>query len=468
VGNIEITVTATGVSLPTTVSGTIDGGSIGVITVGSPTAFPGYPVGDHEVEITIPANCSLSSGVNPRTVAVSSGVTIQTVYSLTCVSTGGGGNVTVSFAACPAADRAVWLAYKDGSGAWAPVTGVADEYTFGITSGAGGIAYVVLGAGNVSEVQVMYRTQVEWTAGTLDLCAATPTTRSFTGTVSGFSNPTESARLSLGGGSTFAAFQNPGFQIDGVSDGTHDLVGFRSDFATTGTERALLRRDIVVSGNGTLGTVDFTGSESFVPASATITVGGLLGGEFVTQSQLYQVGASCQAAALVPSANGGATFTAFGIPALQQRASDYHRIQIIAGTFTDVRTVDESFHTMAARTITLGAALSAPVISNLGGPYKRLSAAFTLPGDYQSLTAFSYIDGSGKTVNIGASFGFIGGSSVTLGLDDFSALAGWSNTWAPALASNGDWTIFASGGNIAGSSCVENANFKSAIISGTF
>ncbi|MDH5235834.1 MAG: hypothetical protein OEW77_12835, partial [Gemmatimonadota bacterium] len=436
------------------------------------TLFGGYAVGNHTVAVTLPANCTLASGVTPRTVAVPSGTTIQTVattFDLTCTSTGGGNNVTVSFAACPAADRAVWLAAKDGSGAWVPVTGVADVYTFGITSGAGGIAYVVLGTGSTSQIQVMYRTQAEWTSGTLDLCATPPATRSFTGTVVGLGGPTESARLSLGGGSTFASFHNPGFQIDGVSDGTHDLVGFRSDFATTGTERALLRRDVVVSGNGTLGTVDFTGSESFAPTSATITVGGLLGGEFVTQSQFYQVGASCQAAILVPSANGGATFTAFGVPALQQRAGDYHRIQITAGSLTDVRIVGESFHTMAARTITLGAALSAPVISNLGGPYKRLSAAYTLPGDYQALTAFTYTNGAGdKTVYIGASFGFLGGSSVTLGLDDFSALAGWSNTWAPASASTGSWSTFGSGGNIAGSACVENANFKSAAISGIF
>ena len=254
-----------------------------------------------------------------------------------------------------------------------------------------------------------------------------------------------------------------------MSDGTHDLVGFRSDIGTPGAERALLRRDIVVSGDGALGTVDFAGSESFAPTSATITIGGLLGGETVQQSTFYQVGATCEAAVLGSSASPGASFAAFGIPGAQQRAGDFHRVQIFAFTTTDSRLVGESFHTMAARTITFGAALPATVISDLGGPYKRLQAAFTLPVDYQTFARFGYTDGAGeKSVNLTATFGYLGGSAVSLGLDDFSALAGWNNAWAPASASTGDWNVSANGGNITGSLCVENANLKSATKLGTY
>ncbi len=443
--------------------------SLGNAPAGVTGAFiPAAPTGTSSA-LSVTVGAAVATGVYNLTVdGTGTPGNRSTPLTLTVTSSGGGGSVTVSFAACPVADRPVWLASKDGVGAWVPVTGVADVYNFDIVSGTGGIAYVVLGAGNVSDIQVLYRTQAEWTAGPLEICPATPTTRSFTGTAAGLAI-TESGQLSLGGGSTIASFNALAFQIDGVSDGTHDLVGFRSDFATPGTERALLRRDIVVNGNGTLGTVDFAGSESFAPTTATITIGGLLGGETVTQSTFYQVGATCEAASLVPFANAAASFTAFGIPAGEQRLSDFHRVQITAFTATDIRLVGESFHTMAARTITLGAVLPAPIISTLGGPYKRLSAAFNLPGDYQSLTSFGYTDGANeKSVNIGASIGYLGGSSVSLGLDDFSALAGWSNTWAPASASTGDWSVFGTGGNIGGSLCVENTNFKTVTKLGTF
>src|SRR5438445_12776472 len=72
--------------------------------------------------------------------------------------------VTVDFSTCDVADRAVWLAYQDGNGAWTRVTGVADVYTFSITSGKGGVAHVSLGPGSLSSVQVQYTTQAALTA----------------------------------------------------------------------------------------------------------------------------------------------------------------------------------------------------------------------------------------------------------------------------------------------------------------
>jgi hypothetical protein len=275
--------------------------------------------------------------------------------------------------------------------------------------------------------------------------------------------------LSLGGATTQVNAGSLNFQIVDVRDGTHDLVGFRSDYLTPGTERGLLRRDIAVNANASIGTVDFAGSESFAAATATITVGGLGGGETVLQSMSYLVGATCQAAPLVSSTFGGASFGTFGVPGAQQRVSDYHRASIIAavGT-TEARTVFESFHTLANRTVNLGSSLPAPTIATLGGPYKRLQATFTLPGDYSTGSAFSYVDAStDKSVNLFATFGYFGGGTVVLGLPDFSGLTGWNNTWAPASLDTGNWTT--SGlGNSPGSTCNEGHRSTSATRGGSF
>jgi hypothetical protein len=393
-----------------------------------------------------------------------------TVHTVTITGGGGGGNVTVSFAACPVADRAVWFAAQDGAGAWTRVVGVSDVYTFNVASGTGGIAYVVLGAGNISSVNVRYMTQAELTAGTLSFCGATaPVGRTISGTAAGLAL-TETASLALGGGAVQVnGFGSLAFQITDVSDGTHDLVGFRKDLVTPGSERGLLRRDIVVSGDASIGTVDFGGSESFPAASATITVGGLGGGESVFQTMAYQVGASCEAATLVPFAAGGATFGTFGVPDGSQRLNDYHRLTITAavGT-TESRTVSESFHTLLARTVNLGTSLGSPTISSLGGPYKRLQASFTLPLEYSSGSSFGYVDAStDKTVSLSASFGYFGGGSIVLALADYSGLAGWDSSWAPASASTGNW--FASGsGSSPGSACNEGHRAASASRGGTF
>jgi hypothetical protein len=105
-----------------------------------------------------------------------------------------------------------------------------------------------------------------------------------------------------------------------------------------------------------------------------------------------------------------------------------------------------------------------PTITQLSGPYKRLQAVYTLPSGYNSSTFFSYDDGT-RSVNISASFAYLGGTSVTLAMPDFSALSGWNNSWAPATSSTVDWSAAALG--FSGQGCAENARTIIATRSGT-
>jgi hypothetical protein len=214
--------------------------------------------------------------------------------------------------------------------------------------------------------------------------------------------------------------------------------------------------------------MNFDSTEAFAPATATITVGGLAGGETISHNMFYQVGASCTAAVLYVGGAGGPTFTASGIPAAPQRASDFHGVAITALSATGIRATTEYFHTLSARTVTLGAVMPTPTITTLAGAYKRLQAVYTLPADYPGLTGFGYVNGAGtKSVAISATPGYRGGSSTTLGLDNYSGLAGWDDTWPPGTGATGDWTI--SGfGNALVNPCTENASTKFAIEGGTF
>ena len=82
-------------------------------------------------------------------------------------------------------------------------------------------------------------------------------------------------------------------------------------------------------------------------------------------------------------------------------------------------------------------------------------------------TMLQYGDGANKSVDISATFGYLGSTSTTLGLADYSALSGWDNNWAPASSSTGDWTVSGVSA-FSASPCTEGASFKTAAVNGTF
>jgi acylphosphatase len=392
-----------------------------------------------------------------------------TVHTLTVSAGAGSGNVTLDFSACPVAERPLWVAGQDGSGAWAAVTGVNNVYQFNVTTGRGAYAFVLSSAGSTQTI-VQFYTQAEITAIPFVFCGPGPTGKTVTGTAAGLGAP-DQALISLGG--RLAPVVTPAtlnFTITGIPSGLQDLVGYRRALigGTVG-QSAIIRRDQNITDGGSVGTMDFAGGEAFVPANATITVGGLAGGESVPlHSMDYRVGAGCESAPLYSLGDGGTSFTASGIPALQQRASDFHGISISAQNAATggFRTIVEYFHTLANRTVTLGAAMPTPTITTLAAPYKRLQAVYTLPADFNFVTQFTYSSG-GRGATLIATLGYLAGPATTLAFADYSGLAGWDNNWMPATTDTGDWTTEATGGTLV-SLCTENANRKVALVSGTF
>ena len=439
--------------------------SLGNAPAGVTGSFsPGAPTGTSST-LTVNVGGAVTPGVYHLTInGTGSAGNRSTPLTLT-VGTAGSGNVTVDFSSCPVAERAVWLAAQNGTGPWIRVSGVGDVYTFAIGSGGGGLAYVVLGAGDASAITVQYMTQAEFTVGTLVICPAPATGKTINGSVAGTAL-TDIATISLGGRSSTVSFGSTGFQLLDVPSGAQDLVGYRRSFLGD-PDMAIIRRAQNIADNGSVGTLDFAGSEAFAPTSATITVGGLAGGEDVSQGMFYQVGANCATASLYGGAIGGATFTASGIPSAQQLVTDFHALFVVASLTNASRFITQYNHTLTARAVTLGAAMPTPAITSLGGPYQRLQAVYTLPTDYQGSTGLRYSDGASKSVSIDATFGYLGGLATTLALADYSALSGWDNNWAPASSSTGDWTVSGVSAFPA-SPCTEGASFKTAAVNGTF
>jgi hypothetical protein len=458
-GTTNVTLTRTNFTGAVTLS--LSGAPSGVTGSFSPAS----PTGTSST-LTLNVGGAVTPGDYPLTVTGTGtgiGGTRSTPLTLT-VGTAGSGNVTVDFSSCPVAGRPVWVAAQDGANPWAHISGTADVYTFTIGSGGGGLAYVVVGTSDAATVTVQYQRQQEFTAGgTLVFCPS-PTGKTINGAVAGTAI-TDIATVSLGGSLATASFGATTFQLTAVPSGAQDLVAYRHSLVGDPESAIILRGENVADG-GTVGTLDFNGTQAFAPATAVITVAGLAGGETVSQGMDYQVNANCATATLYGGAMGGPNFTASGIPTAQQQPGDFHGLLVTAATNLTSRVITQYFHTLAARTITLPTAMPVPAISSLAGPYKRLQAMYVLPLDYQGSTAWGYDDGANRSVSIAATVGYLGGQAATLALPDFSALTGWNNNWPPASSSTGNWTV--SGVSTAASACTENASFKTAAVSGTY
>ena len=422
--------------------------------------------------LTLTATAGLAVAAYPIVIRGNfAGLAEQTVNLTVNVTASGGGtgNVTVSFASCAVADRAVWVAFQDGTaGAWTRVTGTNDVYQFNITAGKGGVAWVVLGTGT-STINVQYFSQAEMTAATLNFCGAAATGKTVNATVAGLTGGAQ-GRVSFGAGFA-AALANGPVQLTNVLDGSHDLVAYAGQLLGPGaTDRVFLARGLNPANGGSLGTVDFAGAGSFVVTPGTITLAGGVGGEIYSQGMFYLTGPSCVTSVLYSIGSfAGSPFTAYGIGTASQAATDLHRLTVTAiqGT-TDFRTVTEDFKNIGNRTMTLPGALGTVTASNAGGPYKRPMLVTTFPAELNSSAVVVFADQTvaGKAGFISATAAWLGGLNVSLTLPDFSALAGWSNAWAPATGDQVQWTLSGSGTNLT-AACQEGGRLVSSTKTGT-
>jgi hypothetical protein len=422
--------------------------------------------------LSLSAQGSLAVGAYPLTLrGTATGLADQTVNLTVNVSAPAGGSIVFDYSACDAASRPVWFAVQDGNGPWTRVTPVNDRYGFDLAASTGGLA-IVLASGPTAGVTVQYmsRTEIQSWGAAGSLCAATAG-KTVNGSVVNLS-ALQSVLASLGGATTSANAGTPAFQFTNVPAGPQDLVAYRSSFTGPGAgDRLIIRRDLNVADGGSVAPLDFTAGEAFAPQGATLTVTGLGGGENLTHTMFYSTRAECRTGALystVPAAGGGPV-TAFGVPAAQQRGTDFHSVQAtaIAGS-TAFRTVLESFAAIGARTVALPTALPVPAVTVLAGPYKRLQFQFTLPADVASSATVGYVDGPGaRTVSISATgAGFLGGTAVNLAMPDFSGVAGWNNAWAPAAGAAVNWTATGAGALLT-AFCSEGARIATSTRAGT-
>ncbi len=450
------------------------GGTAGVTL----TMNPAGPNTGNSATLTIAVSATAAPGTYTLGIGAASGqfATSATVVLTITAAGGGGGNASVNLACF----QVLWFAAQNGTGPWTPVTGVNGVYSFNVTAATGGFAWVHQ-SGAVTQTQVQYMTRSELTTAQINLCPLVTTTKTVNGTVAGM-GATDFAQFWLGNGSANRT-ANGAFSMTQVAQGTHDFFAWRHDNLRdlTGTgnpDRGVIRRDQNIAAGGSVGNVDFGAGDSFTPATSTVTVNGVAGGEVLTHGMGYYSGAACTFASFYafagthPPLPAPQTFTASGVPAAQQRNTDFHQIYVTGivqpsqtAPPTATRVVQELYRVLANRTITLPTMLPVPTITTLAGQYKRLQAVYAIPADYQINTVFAYTESNNQRfASIAASLGYLGGPNATLAMPDFNGLANWNNAWPPGATSTGTWFTNANGNNLgSGGLCVENAR----IVGGT-
>lgn len=421
--------------------------------------------------LTVTATASAPVGTYPIVIhGTGAGQDEQVNLNLVVVAPPPSANVSVSLTNC----YVVWVAYQDGDGPWIPVTGVNGRYGFHIAQSKGGLAFVQA-AGRQFYVTMLYYSQAELTAAVLSPCGASsaPTVKDVHASVVNLPTGTQawiSFAASGWEGSGFASTASNGpVQLTNVLDGPHDLLASAIPLeGPAGSSRVFLARGLNPAAGGSLGSVDFAGASSFAPTGALVTLTGAVAGEAVSQTMYYATGPACEGSVLYSGPIDSASFTAFGIGTPNQTNTDFHRLFVTEGTGLTYRFVGEDFHTMGPRALTLPSALGTVTISDAGGPYQRLRLATTLPMDLNSASAW-YCDQTvgGKCVFVSATAAWLGGPQVSFTLPDFSGLAGWNNTWAPATGDRATWYLSAAAAAPT-SGCQEGARYASSSKSGAF
>lgn len=459
-----------GNTVTTAVTATRAGGFAGSITysvTGMQTGLSATlaPTGTDQQTLTVITTAALAAATYPLVVHATSPGAADQMATVNVVVGLAGSAVRLDYSTCALANKPVFVAYQDGTGAWTHAAGSADVYTFNIASATGAIAVVTPGTNFITTINYMSQSELAAFTGA---CAASATSKTINGTLAGVTTGFL-ASISMGGGGAVVLGPATTFQLVGVAGGSQDLVAYNRNTATPGAviDRLVLRRNLNVADNGSVPLIDFGSVEAAAPTTSTITLTGTVAGATITQAQSYLTGAACTSHLLYTKTGTSATIFAYGVPTAMQLASDYYNLSLTALDLTgSSRQVSSSFHTLADKTIALGATVSATVTDVTGASlYRRLQSVLTLPSDYQSAT-LSYTSVFANSVFITQSAGYIGGTTaVALTMPDLAA-AGYLASYGPSTAYAVNYMTQAHGTAGGGAGCNEGGITRVATVPG--
>lgn len=449
-GTATITITRS-----STFTGTVTLAVVGSVAGMTPT-FSSATVTGNTATLTVAFAATTAPGSVSVTIRGSgTGVTDQTVVlpvTITAAST-----AAVTWRSC-APNLAVWFAVQDGAGPWTRVVGVNDTYSFSLSSGRGGVAYVVLSPGVAVTTLVLYGTASELQATSDGQCGLVGPGKTVTAAIAGASS-TDLVLATLG--QSFASVflsQSSTATFSGVGNAPVDLVASNSAQVTAtpltyALKKVIIRRGLTPAAGSVLAPIDFGGAEAFDPVMHTLTIANLgsdlaaVGTGYVTANNGF--GASLNGGT---AASTGDTRTYAGIPTAKQVAGDLYALTVTShpsvGT-DNGRSVTSVFKDAVDRTIALGPVLAAPTVTAIaGGTTGRFQAVITTQQEYNSLFTLTVeqATGPGRSLvicGVQQTRAYASGSPVTLSTPDLTAVSGFDPNWALKAGSVGAWIVTA-------------------------
>ncbi len=464
-GTSTVTLTRTG-GFAGSVALAVSGLPSGVTATFNPT-----PTTGNTSALSLAVGSAVAAGTYTGTITgtVSGIANVTTPVSLTVTASGGGGGA-ISYRFCDQVPT--FFAYRNGSsGNWTAVqAGANSTFSFSISASTGQIAYAVPNGSGGVDMQVQYLAASEFPLYANNACATNPATKTVTGTVAGLAAG-NSATISLGNGSASPS-TNGAFSITKAQDGAADLIATRTAINLTtftfGIDKVLIRRGINPPAGGSIGPViDFGAAEAVTPASAVYTIANGNGETLLGLTSFT-------------TANGGlASFTTFaqglttsvtlsGVPSSLTQAGDYHAATVFAsttsGTTTSTRAIFQYNRDLAARTLTLGGAITTPTFStSASAPYARVRSQGPWQADYSDAVTVGYVQSTGnKSWTITATRSYFGASASTYDLDlpDLSGVSGFSNAWGLVAGTTTNYSFSIYGGFRAITAITEGTTFK--------
>ena len=367
---------------------------------------------------------------------------------LTVTAPAGSGNVEFQY--CSGSVAPVFFAYQNGTAAWQAVTGTTSggvaRFAFTLTQGRGGVLIVFrettgspdiaarrltssarnsarelslrdklrARAGSVAafaqrrsradvyHTELLYGSTAELAQDGLDACGQTQgATKTITGTVAGIPNGAIGI-LSLGNTTeTFIGGQNTNpVTFADVPPGLVDFVGTRMlTLGGSPPDRAVVFRNLNIPDGGSFpSTIDFNGSASSVPGTATVAVtGGGTDNLEVFTTVVTPNGEALFWFDLTPSQNSNRLWA--GLNPTVATSADFHGIFVFANApnnLDDFRVTLKYVGPVTNQTAAMGPTVTLPTSSQVAaGTYPRFRFQGTLPAVYDKGARVELIESSG-------------------------------------------------------------------------
>ncbi len=423
------------------------------------------PVGSHTITIT-----GTGTGITAAT----------TTVTLQINAASGGTSVTAQFCGTASADIPIWFAAQDGNGAWSRITaGTNNTYTFTINSATGAVAYVKQEATDDFTLTLIHGARAELIIS--DLCGAPPVggTKMVTGTLAGV-GATDVVSVQFGGATAAPTMLNPNFSLNNVRDGLQDILATRAVLNLTPpigffVNKLFLKRNLNPANGGSIGTVDFNGSDAFDPDQKTATLSGVGVGESTSVATFFATANSAATVLGLPLTGSSTTVNYIGVPAARVIAGDFHMFTASAQTFTGstitaFRTSTAVEQNASNLTLSFGAVLPQPTVTSTNGGYARIRTVVGRPSDYDLFwTMVHDQSAANRRVNISLLPGYFSNvATLDVSVPDFSGVAGWQDTWGPRPGAATSWTIHGAGSTVGNGQTIIGARSRTAQRNGSF